>query len=444
MSERNKVVWSEGLFLRTQHFQQQDRYAEGLMRAALRAAPLQSFGFTRLELDKAALDAGQIALTAAEGLFADGTPFSIPADTPAPKPITIARADAAGLVAIAIPAEQAGVAVIDPSHAEPSGARFRGRSHSTRDAVRGGAEPEEIEVGELAARLLAPKDDPAGTTALPLARIDGLNADGSVALVDGFLAPALTIAAVPWYGRLLQELVTGLDRIAEAHGAMVRGGPGRSVENLLILELANTARPRIAHILAQNLCHPSELFAELAGLAGRMATYGSSSRRMSDLPVYDHIDPQPAFSALADTLRSLILSLRHVEPKSRSLPVAKHAQNIWKVRIDNPEILKTSRIVLRVGSDLSDESLRRIFVDQVTIGAADEFEKLWKSRLPGIALKPLHSQPREIPYDGERLCLELDQKSEHWGQLMEAPGFVIGVSGKLEREPQIDCYAVSR
>ena len=78
------------------------------------------------------------------------------------------------------------------------------------------------------------------------------------------------------------------------------------------------------------------------------------------------------------------------------------------------------------------------------VGFADVFEQLWKSRLPGIPLKPLYSQPREIPFDGERLCLELDQKSEHWAHLQDAPGFVIGVSGVLEREPQIDCYAVSR
>ena len=59
-------------------------------------------------------------------------------------------------------------------------------------------------------------------------------------------------------------------------------------------------------------------------------------------------------------------------------------------------------------------------------------------RLPGIPLKPLHSQPREIPYDGDRLCLELDRKSEHWSRLQTAPGFVLGVSGKLEREPEIE------
>ncbi len=110
----------------------------------------------------------------------------------------------------------------------------------------------------------------------------------------------------------------------------------------------------------------------------------------------------------------------------------------------HPDIIANSRIVLRVGGDMSEKMLRKIFVDQATVGAADAFDKLWKSRLTGIPLKPLNSQPREIPYDGERLCLELDRTSEHWTALAEAPGFVVGVAGKFDREPEIDCYAVNR
>lgn len=444
MAEDTRVVWTEGLFLRAQHFQQQDRYAEGLVRGALRAAPMQAWGFAELELDRAALDAGQIAVRRAAGLFPDGTPFSIPDQCPAPPALTVRAGSGGGVVSLAIPALRPGEASIDPSHADPSGARWRGTRVTLRDAVRGGAEAEEVEVAALAARLFAPGEDAGGYVTLPFARIEGLRADGAVAMVDGYLPPALTIGAVPWYKGLLQEVVTGLDRIAEAHGGMVLGGAGRSAENLLVLDLANAARPRVAHMLAQNLHHPSEMFMDLAGLAGRMATYAASSRRLGELTPYDHNDPQPAFAALSDTLRSFILSLRHVEPKSRALPVARHMQNVWKVRIDNPDLLRTARIVIRVGSNMSDESLRRIFVSQATVGAPDAFEKLWKSRLPGIPLKPLNSQPREIPYDGERLCLELDQKSEHWAQLLDAPGFVIGVSGVLETEPQIDAYAVSR
>ena len=444
MGGADKVVWSEGLFLRAQHLQQQDRYTEALVRGAMQVSPLQNYGFRSLTLDPAALDAGRVGIEAARGVLPDGTPFSIPDAMPAPEAVAVQPGTPAGLVRLAVPSEAPGGAAIDPAHAEPSGARWRGRIETVRDAVRGGADPEEIEIARLAPRLLAPDEEPAGYATLPIARVEGLRSDGAVAAVEGFLPPALVTSAAPWYARFLQEVVTGLDRIAAAHGQMVMGGAGRSVENLLILELANTARPRVAHMMQMDLFHPAELFLELAGLAGRMATYGSSARRLTELPAYDHADPQPAFAALADTLRSLMLTLRHVEPKSRPLPVARHSQNVWTVRLDSPEVARSSRIVLRVGADMSDDALRRLFVRQVTVGAADEFDTLWKSKLPGIRLKPLHSQPREIPYDGERLCLELDRSSDHWPSLAEAPGFVIGVAGHLDREPDIDCYAVNR
>ncbi|MBB1499073.1 type VI secretion system baseplate subunit TssK [Paracoccus sp. MC1862] len=444
MAEGSRVVWSEGLFLRPQHFQQQDRHIEGGLRMVLRAQPRQAWGFVTLRLDAAALDAGQVGLTEAEGILPDGTAFRIPADCPAPAPATVARATPAGAVLLGVAPRQPGVPAVDPAHAEAGGARWRGEWTTLPDEIRGGAEPAEVEIARLNMRLILPGEPTQGAITLPLAGIEGLAADGHVALSEGWLPPALTVSAAPWYAGLLKELVTGLDRIIEAQGAMVLGGAGRSVENLLILELANAARPRLQHLLAQDLAHPSDLFAELAGLAGQMATYGSSTRGLSPLPDYDHANPQPAFAALTDALRSLILSLRHVEPKSRALPVARHAQNVWKVRIDNPDMLRTCRIVLRVGSEMSDEGLMQLFTRQVTVGAADEFETLWTSRLPGIPLKPLHSQPREIPYDGDRLCLELDRKSEHWARLQTSPGFVLGVSGKLEREPEIDCYAISR
>jgi type VI secretion system protein ImpJ len=444
MNDANRVLWSEGLFLRTQHFQQQDRHTEFLVRGALQAGQLQTFGFRSLSLDQAMLDAGRVAVTSARGILPDGTPFAIPETMDAPAPLAVNREMGGGAVLLALPVEPPGGTSFDPAHGEPTGARYRGRIVRTSDAVHGGADPEEIEIARPQAILLPPGRPSGGYTALPVASLKGLRSDGGVALAEDFLPPALATGAVAYYAQLLLEIVTGLDRVGEAHGKMVLGGPGRSVENLLVLELANTARPRLAHMLQQDLYHPAEVYLELAGLAGRMATYGSGSRKLTELPAYDHMDPGPAFSALADTLRSLILSLRYVEPKSRALPVMRHAPNVWKVRIDNPELLVQSRIVVRVASELSDEALRRIFVNQATVGSADEFEALWKSRLPGIPLKPLHSQPREIPYDGDRLCLEVDQKSEHWASLLNAPGFVIGVSGVLPSEPQVDCFSVSR
>ena len=69
MTDRNKVVWSEGLFLRTQHLQQQDRHTDWLIRQVLGALPRHAFGFTKLELDTTALEEGQVAVAVAEGVL---------------------------------------------------------------------------------------------------------------------------------------------------------------------------------------------------------------------------------------------------------------------------------------------------------------------------------------------------------------------------------------
>jgi type VI secretion system protein ImpJ len=432
------------MFLRTQHFQQQDARLESLVSEAFSALPFPWFGFRKLMLDQNALAAGLFGVQEAEGHLPDGTAFSMSAEIQTLVPVKVVSGQDNGMVLLGVPAETDGTATVDPVHGAASGARFKGDLVTVRDAVRGGADAEEIELASLQPRLFLPEEDSSGYVTLPLARLTGLDSSGAVTVDEGFLPPAQMTSAVSWYGRFAQEIVTGLDRIADAHSSVVLAGTGASVENLLILELVNAARPRMAHFLSQDRFNPSEFFMELAGLAGRMATFGSSSRRMAELPEYDHTDPQPAFAALADTLRSLILSLRHVEETAKVLKVSRHSENVWTVRIDNLEILRNSRIMVRVGGELSDALLRKLFVDQATVGAADEFDKLWTSRLTGIPLKPLNSQPREIPYDGDRLCLELDRNSEHWAALAEAPGFVIGVSGKLEREPMIDCYAISR
>ncbi|HEU4689065.1 MAG TPA: type VI secretion system baseplate subunit TssK, partial [Vicinamibacterales bacterium] len=74
MSIYNKVVWSEGLFLRPQHFQQQDRYFERYVETRCQALVPHSWGFTSLEIEPDLLSIGKFGLRGATGVFPDGTP----------------------------------------------------------------------------------------------------------------------------------------------------------------------------------------------------------------------------------------------------------------------------------------------------------------------------------------------------------------------------------
>ncbi|WP_177315875.1 type VI secretion system baseplate subunit TssK, partial [Burkholderia ubonensis] len=59
---RQRVVWTEGMFLRPQHFQQLERHWERYV--SLRCLPLLGFGwgFDALEIDRELLALGKVAL----------------------------------------------------------------------------------------------------------------------------------------------------------------------------------------------------------------------------------------------------------------------------------------------------------------------------------------------------------------------------------------------
>src|ERR1700676_2597700 len=108
MSGDSKVVWSEGLFLRPQHFQQQERYLEAYVEG--RVAPLcaDGWGFEELELDRDVLTIGKLSIRRARGVFPDGTPFSIPDRDPPPAPLEISAELRNARVYLALPLRRGG------------------------------------------------------------------------------------------------------------------------------------------------------------------------------------------------------------------------------------------------------------------------------------------------------------------------------------------------
>jgi type VI secretion system protein ImpJ len=62
MSWHNKVAWLEGMFIRPQHFQQQDRYIEGALHQQQEQLHSYGWGITELEIDESALRLGNFVI----------------------------------------------------------------------------------------------------------------------------------------------------------------------------------------------------------------------------------------------------------------------------------------------------------------------------------------------------------------------------------------------
>jgi len=129
MTWHNKVVWTEGMFLQPQHFQQHDRYLAHQLDARLAASLGYGWGFYALVLDEAALAQGKIAIASASGVLPDGTAFHIPGHDAAPAALDVPLDARNELVVLAVSLARPGVAESD---AEDSGGSMPPRFRQTR------------------------------------------------------------------------------------------------------------------------------------------------------------------------------------------------------------------------------------------------------------------------------------------------------------------------
>ena len=57
---QHKVIWQEGMLLRPQHFQQNDRYFEHQLKVRTQKLDSYAWGFFELEIDRQFLNMGKL------------------------------------------------------------------------------------------------------------------------------------------------------------------------------------------------------------------------------------------------------------------------------------------------------------------------------------------------------------------------------------------------
>ena len=118
MSWYSKVFWSEGLFLRPHHLQQNDRYVERLVESRVRRVTPYPWGFSHLEIDQDLAQQSKFSLRRAAGIMPDGTPFDIPADSPIPESIDVPDTASGQVAWLSIPVAAPNTREVDDKTAD--------------------------------------------------------------------------------------------------------------------------------------------------------------------------------------------------------------------------------------------------------------------------------------------------------------------------------------
>lgn len=434
MSWNSKVIWSEGMFLEPQHFQQHDRFLEKLIDARVQANTPYGWGFLTLSVDETALSLGKVGISSARGVLPDGTPFDFPFGDASPAPIDIPADVRDELVVLALPLRRNSSAEVDlGSHDadnESALTRYIAGESEVTDTIAGMNRRAVLQLGQLRLRLMLQRDATDAYACLGVVRVVERRNDNQLVLDKPYIAPSVSVRGSALLTSFTREIYGLLHQRGEALAARL-AHPGRGgvaeVADFLLLQTVNRYEPLFAHLNEVSLLHPERLHALCLQLAGDLSTFSRENRRPPDYLPYHHDDSEKSFKVLMNDLRRSLSMV--LEANAIPIELQDRKYGVRVATIPDAELLRSASFVLAVNAQMSGETLRLHFPPQIKIGPVERIRDLVNLALPGIALRPLPVAPRQIPYHSGFNYFELERGGELWKQLEQSGGLAMHIAG---------------
>jgi type VI secretion system protein ImpJ len=428
MSAHNKVIWSDGLFLQPQHFQQQERYVERYVETRCEALIPHSWGFTDVQLERDFLKIGKVGLRRLAGVFPDGTPFRMPDDYPLPVPLDIGTDVRDQRLHLAVPLRRAGELESARAPLTDELVRQGIREVEVPNVAAGGGEAATLEVGALRTRLLLDRDVSDAYACIPLAHVIECRADQQVVLDDAFIPTVLQTRAASRLSALTTELLGLFRQRGEAlsgHVSATSRGATSELADFLMLQAINRCEPLLAHFADGGTLHPETFFKFCVAAAGELATFTTASKRPPRFPLYRHDRLKESFEPVIVSLRESLS--RERMQKAISIPLEPRKYGVSVAIVHDRSLFTTAVFILAARSDGPAETVRQRLPALIKIAPAEIIGDLVRQGLPGIPLVAVPVAPRQIPFHAGYAYFELDQSHELWEQLPNSGGVAIYV-----------------
>jgi type VI secretion system protein ImpJ len=443
MTMPSKILWSEGMTLRPQQFQQQDRYHEARLHRIASALHPQLWGVCHLEWNREGLAGNSLRADAMSLIFQDGEIVDAPDADELPEPVDLSELPLDGhsfTFYAALPLLKGHGGNLAGFEKAVRGARYTQAEFDTADLF---TEAMNADISYLGKRveLLDESAHRGAYVHFPVARLRRL-ASGGFEMDPAFVPPSVHIGAAGLarlLDNLMQKLKAKLDALVgdqrepSKDVLEVRSGDAAS---FWLLHTISSAYAALGHFAACKALHPERLFETMLALAGGLMTF-SKKYDMADLPRYRHADPGPGFARLDGIIRDLVDTV--ISAKYFMIPLSKEEgkQSHYQGSLASGKIDGQTLLCLGVRADMPALELVAAVPLRFKAGAPDDVNRSVLSALPGVGLTHLPQVPAAIPVRPGTYYFALEHKSQLYENMLRAQSISIyvpeGLAGlKLE------------
>jgi type VI secretion system protein ImpJ len=430
------------LFLRPQHFQQQDRYLETFVEGRTAGLRTNPWGFSDLVLERDLLSTGKLGIRRAVGVFPDGTPFAVPDNDPAPPPLEITPQIRDQVISLALPVRQPGATLVERSAGARSFTRYRTRDIESRDVSSDNGTREDLETAHLNLRVVTDKEPTQDFSRVPLAHVVECRADKQVVLDERFIPSVLRLGAAPPLATFLSEVQGLLYQRAEAlamrAAASGRGGTAEIVE-FLMLQALNRYDPWVTHVASAATSHPEDVYQLLLQIVGELSTLTTASRRPPKFPAYEHEHLRKTFEPVMSALRACFAT--QIGENVVAIPLVQKKYGVRVGTIADKSLIDNAVFIIAARADVAPEDFRRRFPAQCKVGPIERITELVNSHLPGIGLQPMPVAPRQLHNIAGSHYFEMERGTELWRSLKTSGAIALHLAGEFPGLA-MECWAI--
>jgi type VI secretion system protein ImpJ len=428
MSWYSKVFWSEGLFLRPHHLQQNDRYVEHLLESRVRHVTPYPWGFSHLEIDRDLAQQSKFAVRRAAGVMPDGTPFDIPANSPIPEPIDVPDTASGQIAWLSMPVAAPNTREVDDK-ANDSASRYVRGAETFIDSTSALRIEEEIDIAFPRLAFDLRKTAKPGFLNLGIARVLEIH-DRNILFDEKYVPPMLTCSSHAvidgWISRIIGWIDNKLEELSRYAADPTSGGGLQSVD-YLVLQLLNREIPVLKHFHGSAYIHPERLFEELLRLVGELATFATPERRAREYPAYDHDDLENVFMPVIRDLQEFLSA--QLGRRAIRLEIIERAQNAFVSPIRDRALFRNATFVLEVAARRPLIEIQNQFPHLFKVGPNTKMNEIVHAHLPGVTLVHLPTPPPQIRAITDHVYFYLDRKSPLWPEFSTAGSIGMHFSG---------------
>ncbi len=414
--DNRKVAWLEGMFVSPQHFQQQERYI--LSQALMYLSSMQPgvCGVAGLQFDHTFLKNGKLAIKQVQGIFPDGTPFSLNETLVGDIPENFTH----GIAYLTLPLQVAGAVEVATRAEEPR--RYKLEQVELFDTVNVGNDPLETMVERLNLSLKMQGQDLSDYTVLPVASIREVTPDGALVLDESFIPACLIVSASDTLMGYLREL-QGLVK-QRAHSVLERvklQSSYKSSHTLLMdfrwLQVLSHWQAKLDDIVALPLLTPRQLYTELCALLGDLCALVLEP--VPNNPGYRHAQPTRIFTALFTRLRHYLGMVHHdvvieIQWNERLF----QSRRLLFTQLPSKTLYQSKRFILAVQTSLPAARTAVIFPQAVKLAPSQRINELVHNYLPGIDISYQPLPPVELKSEPHTCYFEVDTEAPLWKELV--------------------------